>query len=54
MKTKPLTACKHYCIAAGATQGNIAYTQSVRLSYNPLFNKSIDPKFKCGNGSFLP
>jgi hypothetical protein len=29
MKTKPLTACKHYCLAAGATQGNIAYTQTV-------------------------
>ncbi len=26
----PLTACKRYCLAAGATQGNIAYTQTVR------------------------
>ena len=25
----PLTACKQYCLAAGATQGNIAYTQNV-------------------------
>ena len=25
----PLTACKQYCLAAGATQGNIAYTQTV-------------------------
>ena len=24
-----LTACKQYCLAAGATQGNIAYTQTV-------------------------
>ena len=23
------TACKQYCLAAGATQGNIAYTQNV-------------------------
>ena len=23
-----LTACKQYCLAAGATQGNIAYTQN--------------------------
>jgi hypothetical protein len=25
-----ITACKQYCLAAGATQGNIAYTQTVR------------------------
>ena len=24
-----LTACKQYCLAAGATLGNIAYTQNV-------------------------
>jgi hypothetical protein len=24
-----VTACKQYCLAAGATQGNIAYTQTV-------------------------
>jgi hypothetical protein len=29
MKTQPLTACKQYCLAAGATQGNIACTQTV-------------------------
>ena len=28
-KAQPLTACKQYCLAAGATQGNIAYTQNV-------------------------
>jgi hypothetical protein len=28
------TACKQYCLAAGATQGNIAYTQTVKLSKN--------------------
>jgi len=26
---EPLTACKQYCRAAGATQVNIAYTQNV-------------------------
>ncbi len=26
---RPTTACKQYCLAAGATQGNIAYTQTV-------------------------
>jgi hypothetical protein len=26
---KPLTACKQYYLAAGATQGNIAYTRNV-------------------------
>jgi len=26
---QPVTACKQYCLAAGATQGNIAYTQTV-------------------------
>jgi hypothetical protein len=26
---QPITACKQYCIAAGATQGNITYTQNV-------------------------
>ena len=25
----PITACKQYCLATGATQGNIAYTQTV-------------------------
>jgi hypothetical protein len=25
----PITACKQYYLAAGATQGNIAYTQTV-------------------------
>ena len=25
-----VTACKQYCLAAGATQGNIAYTQTVK------------------------
>lgn len=29
----PLTACKQYCLAAGATQGNIAYTQTVVSHY---------------------
>jgi hypothetical protein len=29
MNPQPLTACKQYCLAAGATQGNIAYSQTV-------------------------
>jgi hypothetical protein len=29
MKTQPLTACKRHNPAAGATQGNIAYTRTV-------------------------
>jgi hypothetical protein len=28
-KHEPVTACKQYYLAAGATQGNIAYTQNV-------------------------
>ena len=28
-KWQPITACKQYCLAAGATKGNIAYTQNV-------------------------
>jgi len=31
----PLTACKQYCLAAGATQGNIAYTQTVKGKLEP-------------------
>jgi len=26
---RPITACRQYCLAAGATQGNIAYTPTV-------------------------
>jgi hypothetical protein len=29
----PITACKQYSLAAGATQGNIAYTQNVGGNY---------------------
>jgi hypothetical protein len=29
MNNQPITACKQYCLAAGATQGKIAYTQTV-------------------------
>ncbi len=29
----PITACKQYCLATGATQGNIAYTQTVRAKF---------------------
>ena len=38
-----LTACKQYCLAAGATQGNIAYTQNVTSNLlKPTFK--IDKK----------
>jgi len=30
-----ITACKQYCLAAGATQGNIAYTQTVMGKFKP-------------------
>ena len=33
MNGQPLTACKQYCLAAGATQGNIAYTQNVMAHF---------------------
>ncbi len=42
MKTQPLTACKQYCLAAGATQGNIAYTQNV--IGKPPEQTSVDKK----------
>ena len=29
----PITACKQYCLAAGATQGNIAYTKTVSTHF---------------------
>jgi hypothetical protein len=29
-----LTACKRYCLAAGATQGNIAHMQTVRGKFD--------------------
>jgi hypothetical protein len=35
MGNQPITASKQYCFAAGATQGNIAYTRNV--SGNLLF-----------------
>jgi hypothetical protein len=43
-----ITACKQYCPAAGATQGNIAYTQTVTIKYiktttpNPNTNLSMN------------
>jgi hypothetical protein len=36
-----ITAFKQYCLAAGATQGNIAYTQNVM----PHCNKTADRTF---------
>jgi hypothetical protein len=36
---QPITACKQYCLAAGATQGNIAYTQNVRCKFNKNKNQ---------------
>jgi hypothetical protein len=34
------TACKQYCLAAGATQGNIAYTQNVMVKHEPKLHNS--------------
>ena len=47
----PLTACKQYCLAAGATQGNIAYTQNVmgkliRHNYRECCQKNLDNFYK--------
>jgi hypothetical protein len=36
-----LTACKQYCLAAGATQGNIAYTQTVKANGRTRVPKKI-------------
>jgi hypothetical protein len=41
----PLTACKQYCLAAGATQGNIAYTQNVSDNLINLKHETL-PIFK--------
>ena len=41
MNPQPLTACKQYCLAAGATQGNIAYTQTVVRQHRFAVVKSI-------------
>jgi len=38
----PITACKQYCLAAGATQGNNAYTQTVGSKH--LTNESSKRK----------
>ena len=44
---RPITACKQYCLAAGATQGNIAYTQTVTSNPNrPTVRPSNDRKKK--------
>ena len=34
-----ITACNQYCLAAGATQGNIAYTQNVMGKLNKNQNQ---------------
>ena len=34
----PVTACKQYYLAAGATQGNIAYTQNVSHNFKKKSN----------------
>jgi hypothetical protein len=42
-----LTACKQYCLAAGATQGNIAYTQNVIANANrPSVQQQNELKIK--------
>jgi hypothetical protein len=37
---QPITACKQYCLAAGATQGNIAYTQTVMGKFKKRYRHS--------------
>ena len=41
------TACKQYCLAAGATQGNIAYTQTVmrQLKRRHIANNKLTEKW---------
>jgi hypothetical protein len=34
-----ITACKQYCLAEGATQGNIAYTQTVMGKFEKKLKK---------------
>jgi hypothetical protein len=36
-----LTACKQYCLTAGAKQGNIAYTQNVMGKLNEQKIKTV-------------
>jgi hypothetical protein len=40
-----ITACKQYCLAAGATQGNIAYTQNVIGKGPERFAEKIKIRF---------
>ena len=39
---QPITACKQYCLAAGATQGKIAYTQTVIANGRTTTKKFIE------------
>jgi hypothetical protein len=48
MKTQPLKACKQYCLAAGATQGNIAYKQNVSGKLCARCKKLISENKKTG------
>ena len=42
-----ITACNQYCLAAGATQGNIAYTQNVTCKLTDRLQlKYVDKKIK--------
>ena len=36
-----ITACNQYCLAAGATQGNIAYTQNVIYNFKDAKEDSV-------------
>ena len=44
MNGQPLTACKQYCLAAGATQGNIAYTQNVSCHFRTAYKPPTETK----------
>jgi hypothetical protein len=47
-----ITACKQYCLAAGATQGNIAYTQNVVCNpKKPTRPKENEPNNKRQNAN---
>jgi hypothetical protein len=54
-----ITVCSQYCLATGATQGNIAYTQNVdfKIIQNVSKNSSISlpsaPQIISGNNNLF-
>jgi len=47
-----ITACKQYCLAAGATQGNIAYTQTVSVHCKKTTPQSTETSGKLRQSRF--